>query len=716
MKSEARWYHKLHWWILVGMLLGTGIGAALNWADNSHAGAIVSLDVLHERSTLVTAGRDGTVKLWTLSQGSLRWLRTLRGHHGEIRALRSIGPRHFAYIDSGNTLYLRSNDGAEVLRVSLGARKGVRVVGRLVQRDWVLFVGNADGTISRWVGVRKLSLEQTVRAHAAAITLLEWPTPERLVSGSSDHLLRVWGASLKLVAAFDGHRGTLRAATLSSDGTTLFSGDSLGAIRIWDLTRWRSLDALVPQKSAIVGLTIDARQQLISATSDGTLQIWRSGFRQPVKRIATGTKLSAGLMPVGKLLVAAGGKRLDRLVLIDRTVKRADDTVRIEPSSGWLILFQTIGSLFIRLLKMIIIPLVFTSLVVGVASLGDLKRLGRMGLKTLVYYMVTTGLSVLVGLVLVNLIKPGVGVAPLMPAGPGLEPKGMLDILLEIVPTNLFQALASGDILPIIFFSLLLGTALTVIGERGAVVQRFFEGAFEAVLRIVDWIMWLAPLGVMALLATTVAEMGIDLFATLFKYVVTVLVGLAFHGVITLGVVLWTFGGIDPWRYAQQMARALMTAFSTDSSSATLPVTMECVEQAGISNRVSSFVLPLGATVNMDGTALYEAVAAMFIAQVYGIDLSFSQQVVIFLTATLAAIGAAGVPSAGLVTMIIVLRSVGLPLEGIGILVGIDRLLDMCRTTVNVWGDAVGARIIARSEGELDLASSEPTATRVEGE
>lgn len=292
----------------------------------------------------------------------------------------------------------------------------------------------------------------------------------------------------------------------------------------------------------------------------------------------------------------------------------------------------------------------------------------------------------------------------------------MLDILLEIVPTNLFQALASGDILPIIFFSLLLGTALTVIGERGAVVQRFFEGAFEAVLRIVDWIMWLAPLGVMALLATTVAEMGIDLFATLFKYVVTVLVGLAFHGVITLGVVLWTFGGIDPWRYAQQMARALMTAFSTDSSSATLPVTMECVEQAGISNRVSSFVLPLGATVNMDGTALYEAVAAMFIAQVYGIDLSFSQQVVIFLTATLAAIGAAGVPSAGLVTMIIVLRSVGLPLEGIGILVGIDRLLDMCRTTVNVWGDAVGARIIARSEGELDLASSEPTATRVEGE
>ncbi|MCA9521498.1 MAG: dicarboxylate/amino acid:cation symporter, partial [Myxococcales bacterium] len=215
--------------------------------------------------------------------------------------------------------------------------------------------------------------------------------------------------------------------------------------------------------------------------------------------------------------------------------------------------------------------------------------------------------------------------------------------------------------------------------------------------------------GVLALVATTVAELGIDLFATLFKYVVTVIVGLLFHGVLTLGTILWVFGGIEPWRYAHQMARALMTAFSTDSSSATLPVTMECVEEAGVSNRVSSFVLPLGATVNMDGTALYEAVAAMFIAQVYGIDLSFVQQVVIFLTATLAAIGAAGVPSAGLVTMIIVLRSVGLPLEGIGILVGIDRVLDMCRTTVNVWGDAVGARIIARSEGELDVSTAKAT-------
>jgi solute carrier family 1 (neuronal/epithelial high affinity glutamate transporter), member 1 len=250
-------------------------------------------------------------------------------------------------------------------------------------------------------------------------------------------------------------------------------------------------------------------------------------------------------------------------------------------------------------------------------------------------------------------------------------------------------------------FSLLLGAVLTTLGKKADPLIGVFDSLNEAMLKMADWVIQLTPFGVFALLARVVIETGPSIFANLGKYMFTVLLGLAIHALVVLPLLLKYMGRTSPSRYFACVAPALTTAFSTASSSATLPLTMDCVEsRAGLSKRVSSFVLPIGATINMDGTALYESVAAVFIAQAYGIDLSFPQQVVVFLTATLAAIGAAGIPSAGLVTMAIVLNAVGLPLEGIGMILAVDRLLDMCRTTVNVWGDTVGCAVVSRFEGE----------------
>lgn len=555
------------------------------------------------------------------------------------------------------------------------------------------------------------------------------------------------------------------------------------------------------------------------------------------------------------------------------------------------------GALFVNLLKMIVIPLVFTSIVLGVASLGDdLSRLGRIGAKTFLYYMSTTGIAVVLGLLLVNLIRPGdrgeeraiaadglllrqealpipphearaglingaqdvpqlslstavgstlfervgygvsaapvaiapgvvdlrltdgngkelaklsgarfeagagatvvvtgrastgtlrarvipdlpvdparvvlrlVHGAPSLPAlvaetgageplaepllwdadvatirttpgqdvvvrlaggtraaltsikatelGPGqpwtlivlgrrptAEPVPLGDVLLGIVPANLLGAFVNAEVLGIIFFGLFFGIALSLVGAPGKPVVAFMDGLFQAVMKMTDVIMWTAPIGVAALLGKLAAEMGPEALVKLAWYMATVVLGLLIHGVVVLPLILWLVARTSPLIYFKRMAQPLITAFSTASSSATLPVSLEAVEKkAGVSNRIASFVLPLGATVNMDGTALYEAVAALFIAQIYGIELGIAEQLVIFLTATLAAIGAAGIPSAGLVTMLLVLRAVGLPDEGIALIIGVDRLLDMVRTTVNVWGDLIGARIVAGSEGEV---------------
>ncbi len=477
-----------------------------------------------------------------------------------------------------------------------------------------------------------------------------------------------------------------------------------------------------------------------------------------------------------------------------------------------------LGDIFLALLRMIVVPLVIFSMVVGITNLGDIRNLGSIGGRTVLYYMVTTAISVIIGMVLVNIIAPGKGLssgeelttsgytlggdasltvtltdgeitgtysdkymltlidqniggeivsmtgntvtvnewhsldedvqyiitesgkrlmvsgtdfATLTPqqSGTGVkvslpkvtavkskEDTTMLQTLVQVllgneetgkqgmIPNNVFKAMANMDILPLIFFSIIIGAALSVIGQEGKPGIDIFNAFNGAVMQIVNWVMYLAPVGIFGLIAGRIGEAkGFVGFwpelVAVGKYSLTVILGLGFHAFVILPLLLFFLGRRNPLNYARGVGTALLNAFSTASSSATLPLTMEGVEeQNGISNRTASFVLPLGATINMDGTALYEAIAVMFIAQVYGITMGPAQQVIIVLTATLAAIGAAGIPEAGLVTMVIVLNAVGLPIEGVALILSIDWLLDRFRTTVNVWGDSVGAGIIETFE------------------
>ena len=469
-----------------------------------------------------------------------------------------------------------------------------------------------------------------------------------------------------------------------------------------------------------------------------------------------------------------------------------------------------LGDLFIRALLMLVVPLVITSMVAGITGLGDIRHLGDIGGKTVIYYTTTTALAVFVGLVLVNIIQPGYanteterialrggelltevsyrieeniednideslltleqqefkrayddrymvllldqdgirGVissiaeprdgeagaiaivgqwtdksgAPATPraSGKGIrvdltvadrvkgKEKTVWEVLREVavglVPRNLFEAMVNNDVLPLIIFALVFGAVLTTMGDRGQPVIALFHGLNDAIMEIIHLLMQVSPIGIGALIAGRLGNAGgffgfLPELLRVSKYAGTVILGLSIHGLIILPLILYFIAKRSPATYVANTSTALTTAFSTSSSSATLPVTMTCAtEKNQISERTASFVLPLGATINMDGTALYEAVAAVFIAQVYGIELGFVQMLVIFLTATLAAIGAAGIPEAGLVTMVIVLRAVNLPVEGISLLLVIDWFLDRCRTTVNVWGDAVGAAVIEHLE------------------
>lgn len=367
---------------------------------------------------------------------------------------------------------------------------------------------------------------------------------------------------------------------------------------------------------------------------------------------------------------------------------------------------QFIGTLFLNALKMVVVPLIVASMIVGVTTLGNVSKLGRTTGKTLLYYFVTTGFSVLIGIILVNIIRPGSGVENFGAYIPDIvaqsKEKSFIDVIIGLIPPNIIKAGAEGQVLPLIVFSLLFGGVLTTIGEKGKPVIAFFEGLNAAVMKLVTLIIYFAPIGVMSLIGGIVAENreSIDqLVSSLALYSLTVVLGLLIHAVIILPLILKIFGKKKPFEYFLNMGQALATAFTTASSSATLPITMECVEEKNqINKQAAAFVLPLGATINMDGTALYEAVAALFIAQIYGIDLTVGSQVIIFLTATLASIGAAGIPHAGTVTMVFVLSAVGLPLEGIGLIWAIDWFLDRCRTTVNVWGDSVGAAVIDQTK------------------
>lgn len=366
---------------------------------------------------------------------------------------------------------------------------------------------------------------------------------------------------------------------------------------------------------------------------------------------------------------------------------------------------KPVGTLFLNLIKMIIVPLVFSSLVVGAASIGDPKSLGRIGGKTLGYYLITTAFAVTIGLVLAIVFKPGAGlIIPVDATAEAAAVPSIIDTLLNMVPSNPLKGLVEGNILQVIVFALFLGIGCTALPKDKSVpFITFFDSLAEIMYKITSFIMSLAPLGVFALIVPVVSQYGLDVLLPLSKVIIAVYFGVILHAIITYSSVVKIFGKMKPVSFFKGIAPAAITAFSTSSSSGTLPITIKSTrENLGVSEKIASFVLPLGATINMDGTALYQGVCALFIAQVYGIDLSIPQMLTIILTATLGSIGTAGVPGAGLVMLTLVLQSVGLPLEGLVLIAGIDRLLDMARTTVNVVGDASCAVFVAATEKELD--------------
>ena len=377
------------------------------------------------------------------------------------------------------------------------------------------------------------------------------------------------------------------------------------------------------------------------------------------------------------------------------------------------------GDIFVRLLRMLIVPLVFASIFMAIVNLGDVRELGKIGSKTILYYFATTALAVLVGLVLVNIIHPGYGIdqKTLEAAGittqvpekvaaqdVGEKPTSLIiaDVLIDMIPKNPAGAFAKGVVLQIIFFTIFLAVVAALIGRETDAFVQVVSGLDKMMNRSVMIVMELAPYGIFLLVTSLMMKLGFPALAALAKYGVTVLVGLGIHAAITLPLLVLLVGRYNPFKLFKALSPAIMTAWSTASSAATLPITMDCLEnRAGVDARIGNFVLPLGATVNMDGTALYESIAVIFIAELMGFHLTIAQQVIIFITATLAAIGAAAIPGAGLVTMGIVLTAVGLPLDGIGIILAIDRILDQFRTAVNVWGDATAGVVIGHLEGAI---------------
>ncbi|OJJ21401.1 dicarboxylate/amino acid:cation symporter [marine bacterium AO1-C] len=369
------------------------------------------------------------------------------------------------------------------------------------------------------------------------------------------------------------------------------------------------------------------------------------------------------------------------------------------------------GDIFLRALKMVIVPLILSSIITGITNIGSGESLGRLGGKTLLYYLSTSILAITTGLFFVNILRPGIG-APTSSSGAveGLdEARGSFgDTLMNMIPTNVFESLSTGKMLSIIFFAIMFGYFITQVQDRYKdLLNDFFNAVFEVMMKITMFIIKFTPLGVLGLVANTIAEQAGDsqalgqMAGSLGVYMLTVILALGVHFFVTLPLIVKFIGKANPFAHLRNMTNPLLTAFSTSSSSATLPLSMETVEhKSGVSNKVTSFTLPLGATINMDGTALYECVAAMFIAQAYGIELSIMQQIVVVMTALLASIGAAGIPMAGLVMISVILSAVGLPLEGLGMILAVDRILDMLRTTTNVWSDSCGAVIIAKSEKE----------------
>jgi len=365
-----------------------------------------------------------------------------------------------------------------------------------------------------------------------------------------------------------------------------------------------------------------------------------------------------------------------------------------------------VGEIFVRFLSMLVVPLVFVSLITGVSALSDPKKLGRVGGKAVSLYLFTTGIAVTLALVSAVIVQPGIGASPevLVEREIAAQPS-FFQVLVDMVPRNPVQAMANGDMLPIIVFAVLVGLSIALAGEPGKRIGHFFSDFNTVVMRLVGFVMMMAPYGVFALITVLAATTGWATFLGVLKYVLLVLAILVVHASVSYSLILKLFTGLSPLVFFSKMRGVLAFAFSTASSAATIPVTLKTVQQQlGVNNRVSSFTVPLGATINMDGTAIMQGIAAGFIAQYYGVDLSFGQYLMVVVMVIIASIGAAGVPGVGLVLLAGVLAQVGLPAEGIALILGVDRILDMTRTAVNVTGDAMVTTVVANSEGELDHA------------
>nr|WP_066175343.1 dicarboxylate/amino acid:cation symporter [Bacillus marinisedimentorum] len=373
-------------------------------------------------------------------------------------------------------------------------------------------------------------------------------------------------------------------------------------------------------------------------------------------------------------------------------------------------LVQPLGDLFLRLIKFIIVPLILSTLIVGVANSGNIKNLGRLGSKAIIYYLSTTFLAVSIGLFFAFVIRPGSNLDKAVSPDASVEPKdteGIVSILLNIIPTNPFESLVNGSVLQIIFFALFIGVAITTIGDKGKPVYDFFESLAQIMYKITGIVMKVAPIGVFGLIAPVVGNHGLSILAPLLKIIVTMAIASVLHVLIVYSISVKTFANMSPIKFFKGISEAAMVAFSTCSSAGTLPVTIKNTqENLGVSRTTSSFVLPLGATINMDGAAIYQGIAVVFVAQFYGIELAFTDLLIVVITATLASIGSAGVPGAGLVMLTMVLASVNLPLEGIALVAAIDRILDMFRTTVNVIGDASACVVIDSKEKEETVEST----------
>jgi len=387
-------------------------------------------------------------------------------------------------------------------------------------------------------------------------------------------------------------------------------------------------------------------------------------------------------------------------------------------------IYDFIGTMFLNALKMIIVPLIVSSIIVGVAGIGGTHGLARLGGRTIIYYMTTSLFAILIGLVIVNMIEPGIvngepakaltsvpesEIEQIQSKVSGKDASSIADVFLGMFPPNIVSAAANGKMLGLIMFSLLFGFFITRIDEAYASAQyNFWQGLYLVMLKITELVIKFAPIGVFGLVGKVIAGMDSEsldeMLNALFWFTFSVISALAIHVIVVMPLLLKYVARVSPLKHYQAMAPALLTAFTTASSSATLPLTMECVEKnAGVSNKTASFVLPLGATINMDGTALYECIAAMFIAQAFGLELSFVTQFTIVLVALLTSIGVAGIPSASLVAITIILTTIGLPIEAVGLILAVDRILDMFRTAVNVFSDSCGAVIIGRLEGEENI-------------